>query len=113
MGFFIFLVVILLAITVVCNQAATTTVVRCGSVSCSHNSGGRCTKTTISVYDNTVKGLCLDHTEKMHKRIIEPMIQKGLKFNITVDSSIETPTIIANNLNPWTSRKDKLDWWLN
>lgn len=48
-------------------------VVMCGSFSCAYNRRGRCTRKEISICDNTVKGLCLYHSETMSQRIIEPM----------------------------------------
>jgi len=45
----------------------------CGSFSCTYNRRARCTRKEISIYDNTVRGLCLDHSETMNQRIIEPM----------------------------------------
>ena len=56
--------------------------IKCFSFSCKHNRGGRCIRKNITIYDNTVTGLCLFHTENMTKRILEPMrkirvIEKG------------------------------------
>jgi len=48
-------------------------VVMCSSFSCVYNKKARCTKKEVAIYDNTVKGLCLDHSESMDKRILEPM----------------------------------------
>jgi hypothetical protein len=48
-------------------------VIMCGSFSCIYNRRARCTRKEISIYDNTVTGLCLDHSETMTKRIIEPL----------------------------------------
>jgi len=45
----------------------------CHSLSCAYNRRGRCTRKDVVVYDNTVKGLCLFHSETMSKRILEPM----------------------------------------
>ena len=48
-------------------------VVMCSSFSCAYNRRGRCTRKEIAIYDNTVKGLCLYHSETMTKRVLEPM----------------------------------------
>ena len=53
-------------------------VVMCNSTSCTWNKLCRCTKKEISVYDNTVKGLCLNHTESMKERILDPMREKRI-----------------------------------
>ena len=53
-------------------------VIMCNSVSCSHNRLCRCTRKEIAIYDNTVKGLCLDHTESMKERILDPMQEKRM-----------------------------------
>jgi len=56
-----------------------TSVVMCGSFSCAYNRRARCTRKQIAVYDNTILGLCLYHSETMKKRILEPM-NKGIKI---------------------------------
>lgn len=56
-----------------------TFVVMCSSFSCAYNKKARCTRKGIAIYDNTVIGLCLYHTETMAKRILEPMA-KGVKI---------------------------------
>jgi len=47
--------------------------VKCFSFGCRHNRGGRCNKKEITIYDNTVTGLCLYHTDSMKKRVINPV----------------------------------------
>lgn len=54
------------------------TVVMCNSCACKWNKLCRCTKGKIAVYDNTVKGLCLNHTEDMKERILDPMREKRM-----------------------------------
>ena len=54
------------------NQACS---VKCFSFSCKHNRNGRCGREKLTIYDNTVIGLCLHHTENMTKRILKPMAQ--------------------------------------
>lgn len=63
---------LLLAFILSAGQARTS-VVLCTSFSCSFNRGGCCVRHKIIVYDNTVIGLCLYHTDTMSKRILEPM----------------------------------------
>ena len=48
-------------------------VIMCGSFSCIYSRRARCTRKEISIYDNIVTGLCLNHSEMMSRRIIEPM----------------------------------------
>ena len=50
-----------------------TAVVSCTSFGCSYNKGGHCGKPKIIIYDNTIIGLCLYHSESMEKRILEPL----------------------------------------
>ena len=109
MGFFIFLFLLFLAFGIACNESTVSSKVRCTSSTCSYNRGGRCSKGVITVYDNTIKGLCLDHTEDMNKRIIEPMTKKGMKVHIVINSSRETPEVSK----VLTSRKYRRDWGAN
>lgn len=53
-------------------------IIMCNSVSCTHNKLCRCTRKEVSVYDNTVTGLCLDHTDSMKDRVLEPMRKSKL-----------------------------------
>lgn len=48
-------------------------VIVCNSVSCKHNKLCRCMRKNIAVYDNTVTGLCLNHTDSMKDRVLEPI----------------------------------------
>ena len=50
-----------------------TSVVMCNSFSCAYNRMARCTRKKIVVYNNTVRGLCLYHSETMSQRILEPL----------------------------------------
>ena len=52
--------------------------IKCFSCSCLYNKGGRCIRKDIVVYDNTVTGLCLHHTDNMNDRVIKPMKRAGL-----------------------------------
>ena len=47
--------------------------VKCFSFNCKHNRNGRCGRGKVTIYDNTVRGLCLHHTDNMTKRILEPV----------------------------------------
>ena len=51
--------------------------IKCFSLTCKHNKGGKCGRKEIVVYDNTVKGLCLNHTDNMNNRVIKPMESAG------------------------------------
>ena len=53
-------------------------VIMCNSVSCTWNKLCRCTRKEIAVYDNTVTGLCLYHTDSMKDRVLEPMKKSRL-----------------------------------
>lgn len=74
-------------------------VVMCGSFSCAYNRRGRCTRKEIVIYDNTVKGLCLYHTETMTKRILEPMGK-------IVERSKPNPQMIIKIMQAQEARKD-------
>ena len=50
--------------------------IKCFSFSCRYNKRGRCGRKDIAIYDNTVTGLCLYHTDDMKERILEAM-KKG------------------------------------
>lgn len=76
MAFFILLGIGVWYVSSVTASKAKTSVVFCGSLSCAHNRRGRCGRREIVVYDNSVIGLCLHHTETMTKRILEPMREK-------------------------------------
>ena len=76
----IIVIFVLLAIVIFASQGEVgrASVVVCNSYSCSWNKLCRCTRREIAIYDNTVKGLCLHHTEDMEKRIINPLQEKRL-----------------------------------
>lgn len=70
------LFVVLLGLGIVCLStvsAGQAIVVMCHSFACAYNRRGKCGRRQIVVYDNTILGLCLNHTETMSKRILEPM----------------------------------------
>ena len=66
----IFLAIAMLAMSA---ERGKVSVVMCNSTSCTWNKLCRCTRRNIAVYDNTVKGLCLHHSESMKDRVLEPM----------------------------------------
>ena len=70
--------IIILALILVLIFTQQACCVKCVSFSCKHNSGGRCIRKNITIYDNTVTGLCLHHTDNMTKRILEPMEEIGM-----------------------------------
>ena len=74
---FILLVLGLLFVSVLSAGQSKAFVVMCSSFSCAYNKRARCTRKEVVVYDNTVIGLCLYHSESMSKRILEPM-RKGV-----------------------------------
>ena len=52
-------------------------VVMCNSFSCGYNKRARCTRQKIAIYDNTILGICLYHTQMMADRVTKPM-NKGI-----------------------------------
>jgi len=70
---FIILVLGILFASVLSAGQNKASVVMCNSFSCAYNRRARCIRKEVIVYDNTVIGLCLYHTETMSKRILEPM----------------------------------------
>ena len=64
---------LMIAMSLMSSGTGNPPVIACNSVSCRHNKLCRCTRKNIAVYDNTVKGLCLNHTESMKERILDPM----------------------------------------
>lgn len=84
---------VLLGLGVICMSSVSTgqsTVVMCNSFSCAHNRRARCTKKGISIYDNTILGLCLDHSSTMSQRILEPMgkVSERSKPNFRITNKI-------------------------
>lgn len=85
---YIFLIAVILALSISASQKGCG--VKCSSSSCLYNRGGRCGRQEVTVYDNTVIGLCLNHTDSMKDRVTEPILKSGyfdshkLKTNITV-----------------------------
>ncbi len=95
-------------------NARNSVVVRCRSFTCTHNTQGKCRKGVISVYDNTVKGLCYDHTQDMRERILEPMVKKGMTFKNLESYEVSGGGVVAQkNVRRRMGRKGKPDWWLN
>ncbi len=78
-----------------------TTVVMCGSFGCAYNRRGRCGKKEISIYDNTVKGLCLYHSETMGQRILEPLYKGAV-----VERSKPNPQMITKIMQAQEDRRD-------
>lgn len=73
---YIFFMGIILAMSIGASQKGCG--IKCFSSSCLYNRGGKCARQGISVYDNTVKGLCLYHTENMKQRVLDPMQGKQM-----------------------------------
>ena len=71
---------LIILVIVVCSiaSAGQSKIIVCNSVSCKWNKLCRCTRNKISVYDNTVHGLCFHHTESMKERILDPMQGKRI-----------------------------------
>ena len=80
---FILLVIVLCSIV----SAGQGKIIVCNSISCKYNRLCRCARKEIAVYDNTVKGLCLHHTESMKERILDPMQGKRMIENSSEFSS--------------------------
>ena len=77
-------------------------VVMCSSFSCAYNKRARCTRKEITIYDNTVIGLCLYHSETMSRRIIEPMRKVG-----TIERSKPNPQMINKIMKAWEEKHSK------
>ena len=54
--------------------------IKCFSFRCRYNKSGKCERQEITVYDNTIKGLCLNHTDSMDDRVIEPLLNSGWSY---------------------------------
>ena len=67
----VFLFIIIMCMVIGANSSGCG--IKCYSYSCRHNKGGKCRRKEIVVYDNTVTGLCLNHTDNMNNRVIKPM----------------------------------------
>lgn len=76
-------------------------VVMCSSFSCAYNRRARCTRKEVVVYDNTVLGLCLNHSDTMSKRILEPM-NKG----IAVERGKPNPQMINKIMQAQEDKRD-------
>jgi hypothetical protein len=76
-----------------------TSVVMCSSFSCVCNRRARCTRREVVVYDNTVRGLCLFHSESMSKRILEPMGK-------VVERSKPNPQMITKIMQAQEDKRD-------
>lgn len=70
------LVLLVVAVLSTSTERGKSYVIVCNSTSCSWNKLCRCTRKNIAVYDNTIQGLCLHHSENMKDRVLEPM-RKG------------------------------------
>jgi len=73
---YIFLIVVILVLSIGASQKGCG--IKCFSFSCRFNRNGKCGRQEITVYDNTVTGLCLNHTESMKDRVIEPIMKSSL-----------------------------------
>ena len=76
-------------------------VIMCGSFSCIYNRRARCIRKEISIYNNIVTGLCLDHSETMSKRIIEPMNKVKV-----VERSEPNPQMITKIMKAQEDKRD-------
>ena len=71
----IFLFIIIMCMVIGANSSGCG--IKCFSVTCKHNKGDKCRRKDITIYDNTVVGLCLNHTDDMNNRVIKPMKNAG------------------------------------
>jgi hypothetical protein len=78
MAYIVILVLLVIVTLASRGEMDKSSVVMCNSVSCNWNRRCRCTRKEIAVYDNTVRGLCLYHTEDMKDRILEPIRKNKL-----------------------------------
>lgn len=87
----LFFSIIFLAIimTLASSTGGKPSVIMCNSVSCKHNKLCRCTRKEIAVYDNTVTGLCLNHTDSMKDRVLEPIRKTRLLERYNHDIATE------------------------
>jgi len=76
-------------------------VVMCSSFSCAYNRRARCTRKEIAIYDNTIVGLCLNHSETMNRRILEPMEKVG-----TIERGKPNPQMIDKMMKAQEEIKD-------
>ena len=72
------LVLLVVAVLSTSAEQGKSSVIVCNSISCSWNKLCRCTRKNISIYYNTVTGLCLHHTDSMKDRVLEPMRKNKL-----------------------------------
>ena len=72
------LVLLVVAVLSMSAEQGKSSVVMCSSITCSWNRRCRCTRKNIAVYDNTVTGLCLHHSDSMKDRVLEPMRKSRL-----------------------------------
>jgi len=87
-------------------------VTKCHSRSCKHNAYGNCKKPKITIYDNGVLGLCLDHTEEMSKRVTEPLA-KGIQIGMKVgEANVMGQIIKKNEIDSITKDEKGFNSWL-
>ena len=78
--------------------------IKCFSSSCRHNKGSKCRRKDITIYDNTVTGLCLNHTDNMNNRVIKPMKNAGfheehcvtVRFSAKAQEEIKDGELVKN-----------------
>ena len=117
---YIFLILLILIMSASASQKGCG--IKCFSSSCRYNQSGRCRRREITIYDNTVTGLCLNHTGSMRNRVVEPIMKSEL-FNsdkheicVTVGSSKKTQEEVLDEKllkNPnafarWMRKQSKL-----
>ena len=110
---YIFLIAIMLALSIGASQKGCG--IKCFSFSCRYNRSGKCGRKEITVYDNTVKGLCLHHTESMKERILDPMQEKRM---ITSAGDSEFGKKMIDKIMKMQEEKllkdpDTFDKWMN
>ena len=99
----VFLFIIIMCMVIGANSSSGCGI-KCFSFTCQHNRGGKCRRKNIVVYDNVIKGLCLNHTDNMNKRIIEPMKNAGfheehcvtVKFSAKAQEEIKDEVLLKN-----------------
>ena len=68
---FILIAIIVLAILVSTSTKKRKRLFACHSSSCLHNTGKDCKLPMVCIYDNVVNGICLYHSEEVHRRLQE------------------------------------------
>ena len=100
---YVFLFIIIMCMVIGANSNSGCGI-KCFSLNCRHNKGGKCRRIEIVVYDNTIKGLCLNHSDNMNDRVIKPMNKAGfheehcvtVSFSAKAQEEIKDEVLLKN-----------------